>query len=217
MSPRVDQLEATEALSKLLRSFKIDHAIIGGFAVSLLGHRRDTEDVDVVIDLPASMTGQLKQELSKHDDRFAVQHHRLSFKPTDSNDRVLIDSLPLGELGLPRELRIFTVENCGIPILHPAVLILTKMKRCVHFINSTRPKSIIKFRNDLADITFLLNWLAERGEKIDFVRYNSPTVDRLYTAVADIAAYWRQAHEDDLVDLLGSVLEPSDCEKIVNR
>ncbi|KAI1074772.1 hypothetical protein F5B20DRAFT_595816 [Whalleya microplaca] len=216
MAAQVDQLEAAKALHNILRSNNIDHAVIGGFAVRLLGHNRHTEDVDVEIDFAANMRDQLTQLLSQHDGRFAVQHYKLFFTPTNSNNKVCIETLPLGELGLPRQLRIFTIESSGIPILHPAVLILTKMKRCAQLVTSTRPQSVYKFENDLSDIEFLLNWLAQRNEKIDFVGYNSTTVDRLYKAVEDIADYWRQAGEQDLVDLLDSVLKPSDREQIMD-
>ncbi|KAI1135382.1 hypothetical protein F5Y05DRAFT_416370 [Hypoxylon sp. FL0543] len=226
MALQADQLEAAEALSKILRSNNTNHAIIGGFALRLLGHNRGTEDVDVEIDFATNTRDQVTQLLTQHDDRFTVQHRKLFFAPTNSSNKVCIETLPLGELGLPRQLRTFTLETCPylittmasteVPILHPAVLILTKIKRCVQLATSTRPQSIVKFHNDCSDITFLLNWLAERDETIDFVGYNSAAVDRLYKAVADIIDYWRQAVKPDLVDLVSRVLERSDREKIMD-
>ncbi|KAI1418583.1 hypothetical protein F5Y13DRAFT_184224 [Hypoxylon sp. FL1857] len=210
-----DQLKAAEALSFILRSNNIDHAVIGGFAAVLLGHHRSTQDVDVEIDFAANMRDELVQLLIEQDNRFAVQHRKLLFTPTNSADRVLVETLPLGELGLPRELRIFKLESSEIPILHPAVLILTKMKRAAQLIASTRPLSRAKFHSDCSDITYLLNWLAQRNETVDFVGYKSAAVDRLYKAVIDLLNHWRTT-ERDMVDLLDSVLKPSDREKIMD-
>lgn len=107
-----DQLEAAEALSSILRSHDIDHAVIGGFAVNLLGHHRSTQDIDVEINFAGNMRDELTQLLKQHDKRFAVQHHKLFFTPADSDNMIPVETLPLGELGLPRELRIFKLESC---------------------------------------------------------------------------------------------------------
>ncbi|KAI1469008.1 uncharacterized protein F4812DRAFT_458531 [Daldinia caldariorum] len=208
-----DQLKAAEALYQ--GSNDITHAVIGGFAAVLLGHNRSTQDVDVEINFAANMRDELVQLLIEQDNRFAVQHRKLLFAPTDSADKVLIETLPLGELGLPRELRIFKLESSEIPILHPAVLILTKMKRAAQLIASTRPLPRAKFHADCSDITYLLNWLAQRDATIDFVGYKSATVDRLYKAVIDLVHHWRTT-DRDMVDLLASVLEPGDREKVMD-
>ena len=56
-------------------------------------------------------------------------------------------------------------------ILHPRVLIITKTKRWVHIADSTRPQSMITAENDLTDITYLLRWLADHNQQIDFDYY----------------------------------------------
>lgn len=103
----------------------------------------------------------------------------------------------------------------SVPILHPSVLVLTKIKRCVHFIGSSRPLSMSKFRTDIDDIKFLLEWLVKEGQHIDFDDYQAANVDRLYTATKDLVAYWRQKGKSDLVELMEAVLKPADRRKIM--
>ncbi|KAL7625832.1 hypothetical protein AAE478_005055 [Parahypoxylon ruwenzoriense] len=208
MAHEAQQREAAQALSDILKSNGIKHAIIGGYAVHLLGHNRKTDDVDVYLDIAVEMRDQLTQLLMQNDSRFVVEHRKLFFTPTNSGNKIPLETLPIGQLGLPRQLRVMQLEHsqhlsciltllnlesdfplATIPVLHPAVLILTKIKRCVQFIGSTRPQSVRKFRSDVSDIQSLLNWLVRRNEKIDFVGYHSATVDRLYKAVTDLLNY----------------------------
>ncbi|KAI1376606.1 hypothetical protein F4677DRAFT_83437 [Hypoxylon crocopeplum] len=212
---KAEQLEAAQALSDILGTNGIEHAIIGGFALRLLGHNRNTDNVDVEIDFSAITRDQLTQLLTQDDGRFTVEHYKLFFTPTSSDNKIMIETLPMGELGLPRQLRVLKLENSTIPILHPAVLILAKAKRCAQLIDSTRPKSVVTFHSDLSDITFLLRWLEQRNEMIDFVGYQAASVDRLYKAAVDLVKYWRQTEQQDILDLMDSVLEPGDREKLM--
>ena len=107
------------------------------------------------------------------------------------------------------------MSAADIPILRPGVLVLTKIKQCVHFIGSTRPKSISKLEHDLVDVEFLLRWLARHDEKMDFVDYTSPHVERLYLAVKSLRDYWKGGGEDELVQLLDSVLEVDDQKNVL--
>lgn len=45
------QLHAAKAFSSVLNEMQINHAVIGGFALSLFGSTRHTEDVDILVDL----------------------------------------------------------------------------------------------------------------------------------------------------------------------
>lgn len=98
--------------------------------------------------------------------------------------------------------------------MRPGVLILTKIKRCATLLESTRPKSAVKYALDLSDILFLLKWLVNHNERVDFVGYQSRNVARLYTAVGDLIRHWKQGGEDELVQLMESVLEDHDRERI---
>ena len=101
-----------------------------------------------------------------------------------------------------------------IPILRPGVLILTKIKRCAQYIGSSRPRSIAKFESDVSDIVYLLHWLVENGQKIDFIGYQTLSTDRLYQATEALVTYWKEDHSADYVDLMSLVLEDKDREKV---
>lgn len=106
-------------------------------------------------------------------------------------------------------------NTAPIPILRPGILVLTKIKRCVQFIDSTRHKSLTKLGQDLADIGFLLRWLHQNNQKVDFVDYSCASMDRLYEATKKLAGYWRTGREDTLVALLASVLEDGDRQRVM--
>ncbi|CAI7608857.1 hypothetical protein PCG10_008882 [Penicillium crustosum] len=61
--------------------------------------------------------------------------------------------------------------NTTIPIVHPSVLILTKIKRWYSVAESTRPQSIRKARGDFEDMRAILHWLAKNNLRIDFTAY----------------------------------------------
>lgn len=65
-----------------------------------------------------------------------------------------------------------------IPILHPSVLVLTKIKRMVHRIGSARPNSLAKFRKDEIDVVFLFYWLLRNNDAFDFDGYASKNVEK---------------------------------------
>jgi hypothetical protein len=78
-------------------------------------------------------------------------------------------------------------------MLHPAVPVLTKAKRWMHIADSTRPASIQKASNDIADIKVILRWLSERKIRIDFAAYPEkpkgellPAIRMMYVRHADM-------------------------------
>lgn len=75
----------------------------------------------------------------------------------------------------------------SIPILRPGILVLTKIKRCVQYIGSTRPKSVSKFRQDTYDIEFLLHWLARNNQMIDFAGFSTLTPGQVVRGGAAIS------------------------------
>ena len=68
---------------------------------------------------------------------------------------------------------------------------------------------------DLSDIRYLLEWLAENNEKVDFGGYSSLVPNRLYVATKGLVKYWEETGEDELVQLLDSLLEQDDRDKIM--
>lgn len=106
---KVHQTAAAKALSVILQKHGIEHAIIGGFAVNLLGFQRTTHDVDVQIDVSNVMElrGRIVQLLTQEDPRFSLQHHKIWFTAADRIQmRVPVETLPIGELGLPQQMKI---------------------------------------------------------------------------------------------------------------
>lgn len=69
----------------------------------------------------------------------------------------------------------------------PQVLVLTKMKRLSHIIDSTRPKSQRKAENDASDVVFLLRYLVDKKQKIDYAAYQAKHPERLYEATGIVA------------------------------
>ncbi|OTA06540.1 hypothetical protein A9Z42_0072990 [Trichoderma parareesei] len=210
------QRMAASALSAVLTNHHVEHAFIGGFAVQIIGSLRRTEDIDVQIGLTdGTSREQVVQHLLAADSRFSVRDTKLSFTPAEAPEySVPIETLPVGSLGLPPALDIIRLGDAQYPILRPSVLILTEIKRCVHFIGSTRPKSMHKLESDLDDIENILLYLKKHGEKINFASYSSPTPDRLYAAVGKLLQHYRSEGLDDMVDTLLWALEESDRAKV---
>jgi hypothetical protein len=106
MAPTFQHMKlAAVAVSGTLTDNGIRHAFIGGFALQMLGHERDTLDIDVYVDIenPDEMRRQVSMVLCHADPRFAVLELKLFFLPEmDWDLRIPIETLPRGLLGLPR-------------------------------------------------------------------------------------------------------------------
>ncbi|KAG5754855.1 hypothetical protein H9Q69_004545 [Fusarium xylarioides] len=208
--------EAARAFSRILTEQNIEHAFIGGFALNVLGSNRETLDIDVEVAMDDR--GRLVQILHDADQRFVVSNLKLFFVPTNGqwDLRVPIETLARGMLGLPRRFSILRPGDESIPIFHPGVLILTKMKRSCQYIGSTRPQSVVKFNSDVRDIVYLLHWLQDQSKKIDFANYDAASPERLYDAVRKMRAHWESKGESTTVQLLDDVMEESDKATIKN-
>jgi hypothetical protein len=71
----------------------------------------------------------------------------------------------------------------------------------------------LKARTDLQDIRYLLHWLAERKENIDFARYEAAHPERLFNAVRKLVRPTKD-NRADLRELLFSVLTEEDLAKV---
>lgn len=121
-------------------------------------------------------------------------------------------------LSLPFQYQPTNITDTTLPVLAPALLVLTKTKRCVMYIGSTRPASARKFQSDILDIEFLLDWLQRHGQSVDFAGYHcadGAAKDRLYMAVAKLRGYFKEKGLDEQVRLLESVLGEDDKERIM--
>ncbi|RKL41623.1 hypothetical protein BFJ72_g5515 [Fusarium proliferatum] len=213
---------AAQAFSRILTDNNVEHAFIGGFALNLLDSNRETLDIDVEVAMddadPEEFRGHLTQLLRNADQRFVVSNLKLYFVPNGQWDlRVPIETLARGMLGLPRRLSTLRPGDGSIPILHPSVLVLTKLKRSSQYIGSTRPQSVVKLYSDVRDIVYLLHWLQDHYMKIDFINYDSATPERLYDAVRNMRAHWVSMGENDQVKMLDDVLQESDKAIVMNN
>ncbi|GKT65297.1 hypothetical protein ColTof4_09351 [Colletotrichum tofieldiae] len=214
MAPSAETMkQAAALLSKILQENQIEHAFIGGFAVRMLGHERETLDIDVEIGVTNAqeMRSLVTRVLCDADSRFVVSHLKLFFVPDGNQEmRVPVETLARGTLNLPRQLTVVRPGDGSVPILLPGVLILTKIKRASQYIGSTRPQSIAKFASDVRDIIHLLHWLDNHEQKIDFITYDAASPDRLYIGVRDMRKHWIETTQQGLVELLDRVMEDGD-------
>lgn len=79
---------------------------------------------------------------------------------------------------------------------------------------STRPRSIMKAQTDLEDIRYLLDWLAQHKENIDFAGYEAAHPERLFNAVWQLVHIGKKDGQASLLELLFSVLTEEDLAKV---
>jgi hypothetical protein len=97
-----------------------------------------------------------------------------------------------------------------VPILHPTILILTKLKRWTVTFCSTRPKTRAKCASDAADLEYIIQWMFERELKIAFGDYQGKDkVDLLRL----VRIYWDKLlldEREELVEMLRSIMHEED-------
>ncbi|KAF7335986.1 hypothetical protein MSAN_02312300 [Mycena sanguinolenta] len=134
-------------------------------------------------------------------------------------DNVLVETLAAGTLGLPTDLgEVYRPEGFPyIRILHPTILILTKLGRWRNTITSTRPKTRLRAQSDEADLAYIIKWLAQHNLTIAFDLYNANNRPRS-SLVQDVQLFWdkKSSDGDDVtVDFLKHALAPPDREEIL--
>lgn len=120
------QHHAAKAFSSALNELQINHAIIGGFALHLLGSSRQTNDVDVMIDIvPNKIQAFLRPRLKCINKHFAELGLKLYHVPKlveglaekelvlINKGNVLMETLPTNTLGLPSEINPVMILNVG--------------------------------------------------------------------------------------------------------
>ncbi|KAF9466755.1 hypothetical protein BDZ94DRAFT_1250697 [Collybia nuda] len=131
-------------------------------------------------------------------------------------DRVLIETLGTGTVGLPTTATpIFHSSLSPVPILHPSVLILTKLQRWCRFYTSSRPKTRAKSTSDKADIDYILEWLRENDILIAFDQYSGRSREDLLRLVR---IFWDKKlydGDEEFTDVMKSVLADRDFNDIM--
>jgi len=223
-----DHVRAASVLSQHLSARGYAHAFIGGFAWTCLGSRRPTLDIDVLIQTNDGINlKELQNEISEADAHFAsagikyyfikepqtgVPSNQLLF--TNENN-VVIETLPTGALGLPTAAEpVYEAQHDGhsFRILHPSILILTKIKRWVVISTSTRPETKIKARSDQRDIEYLLEWLAAKSLFIDLDAYQGKSRPQLFVMLKTFKH--RSLHVRGSEDVLKCVMREADWKEM---
>ncbi|KAK0188143.1 hypothetical protein F5146DRAFT_1062186 [Armillaria mellea] len=246
------QEHAARVLSEKLTELSIRHAYIGGFAWRLLGSARQTEDIDVLIEIPTDTPNlqTLREKMAEIDKRFTDTVLKFYFvedldafsedseaqssddtinesRPrkrtgvdllSRSKSNVLIETLFAGTLGLPDSVDLVynipstASTNLTLPILHPSILIFSKLQRWCLSLESTRPKTLRKVITDSQDIDYLIGWLIRNGMLIAFDDYEAKKVPK-EKLVRHVRMYRerKESEEDrDIVTQLEEVLNEAD-------
>lgn len=95
-----------------------------------------------------------------------------------------------------------------IQILHPSVLILTKLKRWAMNCDSTRPKTVQKSDSDKFDLDFMIFWLHDKELLIDFDSYIGKTKPALLSYVGKYREHY--GADELLMEALRSILQVED-------
>lgn len=108
------QVDAARALSTVLDTLSVRHAVAGGFAVALLGSQRQTKDIDFIVDVaPDKIKDVVRPRITQINPHFGRLGLQLYFAPTlvqglageqlvlANRQNVLVEMLPTNFLGLP--------------------------------------------------------------------------------------------------------------------
>lgn len=111
------QRHAAKALSSALNKLQINHVIIGGFAIHLLGSSHHTDDIDMMVDvLPNKIHDFLRPRLKCINQHFAELGLKFYHVPKlieglaekelvlINEGNVLMETLPINTLGLSSEI-----------------------------------------------------------------------------------------------------------------
>ncbi|KAF9030972.1 hypothetical protein BDZ89DRAFT_1064298 [Hymenopellis radicata] len=128
-----------------------------------------------------------------------------------SKKNVMIETLPTGQLGLPVVPHpVLPIEDAGIQILHPTILLLTKINRWSKICDSTRPKTRLKAKSDSSDIDYMLNWLAERELVIILEDYSGQPKENLLRALGVLRRFLLAGGKSEVLELLRKVMQAVD-------
>ncbi len=153
-----------------------------------------------------------------------------------SKSNVLIETLSAGTLGLPDSVDLvynvpstastdlstkrfpstfdffLTIGSSALPILHPSILIFSKLQRWCQGLESTRPKTLRKAITDSQDIDYLIGWLIQNGMLIAFDDYEAKKVPR-EKLVRHVRMYRERKEleeDEEIVTQLEEVLNEAD-------
>ena len=159
---RADMYEALDALGATVPH--TEYAVIGGIACILLGHKRETMDVDIIV--PDGQAARIAEMLSRSPkfgtEKMASGRRRCWFNASSHNS-YNVDVLEPHDIGqvLPSG-ALDTVLVAGRPVLAPAQLLNYKMLGWTDRMCTTGYKKASHAR----DILFLADYMARKGMRV---------------------------------------------------
>ncbi|KGO77238.1 hypothetical protein PITC_093100 [Penicillium italicum] len=216
-SSEFNHLDAAAAsLTKALHSEKIHYLFLGGYATGLIGGNRVTEDVDVVTDTDCRELLLKRPGFTRSGDGRLAYDYR--------GTKVYVDVMgPRNRswhIPDPRTTEVYNVNpedcpgrrlNTSISIVHPCVLVLTKLKCWSTAEAATRQAYHQRTRTDLADILTILSWLEQNKLKINFSGLPQVPKSELLSLLAKL--YWTQK---DVRPHLAATLSPEELREVLN-
>ncbi|KAJ5946170.1 hypothetical protein N7454_003009 [Penicillium verhagenii] len=214
---------AATAVARILKQEGISYMFVGGYAASVLGGDRLTEDLDVVVNKECCdfLVKQANFRRST-DNRLIFCHngkdvlvdvaHHYEWYGKAKNDRAFPnpDKCILLYIDIPeRRMEI------PLPILHPRTLVLTKLAPWYDAHISTRSEGRRRAETDLEDIIVLLQWLTKRGQKVDFIRAPKPPGSKVQHFLLMLGALFLKVEKAR--PLLASVLPPHDMREALTK
>ncbi|KAJ5404813.1 hypothetical protein N7465_006097 [Penicillium sp. CMV-2018d] len=168
---------AASQLAHILRKEGIPHVFLGGYAAGLLGSQRITKDINIVTERSAGhvLNGVPEFSWSREEKRWKYGDGEIEVNITTS----MPDSSP-GKFPSPRAAGRHTVSPRDLPrrsiyakidILHPSVLVLTKLKTWYAAEVSQEPSLQRHSRAHFVDIMASLQWLSDEHERINLEGY----------------------------------------------
>ncbi|KAJ5595134.1 uncharacterized protein N7459_001342 [Penicillium hispanicum] len=174
---------AANRIISILNEVNIKFMFVGGYAASLIGSERVTSDIDIITDRTRKEAVNFLlgiagfSETKRHKPSTFYDYHGTNvFIDVLGNpsERALRWNVPAPDSNvhkvLPSDNSTRTI-GATIPILHPAVLVLTKLKSWRLAKDSQRQNNLAKARGHMMDIMATLRWLVNRKWPIRFAGY----------------------------------------------
>lgn len=158
LEPREPTVEDLRELCRELNSRAAKYVVVGGFAIRAANYSRRTMDVDLMVAVDAENEAKVFSALSTLPDNAVreLQPGELQqYNVIRVGDEILVDLMrSAGGIDYEEAAKDVVVREVdGVPIPFASPRLLWRMKAVTH-----RAK-------DAADLVFLRQWFAERGEK----------------------------------------------------
>ncbi|CAG7959360.1 unnamed protein product [Penicillium nalgiovense] len=207
---------AATSLTRALHSENIRYLFLGGYATGLIGGNRITEDVDIVTEIDC------RELLLKRPGFTRSTDGRLAYDYRGT--KVYVDVMGPNNrtwhIPDPRATQVYNVNpedrpgrrlNTSMSIVHPSVLVLTKLKCWSTAEMATRQAYHQRARTDLQDILTILRWLEMNNLTINFAGLSRVPKCELLSFLPKL--YWTQK---EVRPHLAATLTPEELRDVLN-